>query len=135
MTAARWLEDRATGLASLVNGDAEQYLLGSILVDNRNYHRVSRFIRTEHFGNALHGRIFDAIAQLIALGKTATPVTLKNHFDRDDALTDIGGGQYLGQLAGAGALIDVESYAHVVLDLANRRALFAVAQDAMSQAV
>jgi len=47
------------------NYDAEQALLGAILVDNRTFDRVHEFLRPDHFFDVLHGRIYEAIARLI----------------------------------------------------------------------
>ena len=46
------------------NTDAEQALLGAILINNAAYFRVTEFLQAEHFGNAVHGRIFTAIGKL-----------------------------------------------------------------------
>jgi len=81
------------------NTEAEQALLGAILVNNAAYGRVAEFLAPEHFGNAVHGRIFAAIGKLIERGQIANPVTLKNLFDQDGALAEIGGAQYLARLA------------------------------------
>jgi len=85
------------------NTEAEQALLGAILINNTAYYRVCEFLQPEHFGNAVHGRIFAAIGKLLGRGQIANPVTLKNLFDQDGALTEIGGAQYLARLAGAAA--------------------------------
>ena len=81
------------------NIEAEQALLGAILVNNAAYHRVAEFLLPEHFAEGVHGRIFAAIGKLIERGQIANPVTLKNLFDQDGALQEIGGAQYLVRLA------------------------------------
>src|SRR5215467_12739848 len=48
------------------NTEAEQALLGAILINNTAYLRVSEFLQPEHFGNAVHGRIFAAVGKLPA---------------------------------------------------------------------
>src|SRR5262245_49734908 len=68
------------------NTEAEQALLGAILINNAAYHRVIEFLLPDHFGNAVHGRIFAAIGKLIERGQIANAVTLKNLFDQDGAL-------------------------------------------------
>src|ERR1700704_6752674 len=83
------------------NIEAEQALLGAILVNNTAYSRVAEFLAAEHFGNAVHGRIYAAIGRLVERGQIANPVTLKNLFDQDGALAEIGGAQYLARLAEA----------------------------------
>src|SRR5262249_62344918 len=85
------------------NTEAEQALLGAILINNTAYYRVAEFLQSEHFGNAVHGRIFAAIGKLMRRGQIANPVTLKNLFDQDGALTEIGGAQYFAPLAGGPA--------------------------------
>ena len=57
------------------NFEAEQALLGAILVNNEACDRVSSFLKPEHFFDALHGRIYDHAAKLIWAGKRATPIT------------------------------------------------------------
>lgn len=59
------------------NIEAEQALLGAILINNDAFDRVSDFLRPEHFSEDLHRRIFELAAQLIRAGKLATVVTLK----------------------------------------------------------
>ena len=84
------------------NYEAEQALLGALLANNEVYNRVSEYLRPDHFADALHGRIYEAIGKLVLRGQIANPVTLKNLFDQDGALAEIGGAQYLVQLAQAG---------------------------------
>ena len=52
------------------NTEAEQALLGAILINNGAYLRVSEFLQPEHFGNAMHGRIFAAVGKLVDRGQT-----------------------------------------------------------------
>jgi len=77
------------------NIEAEQGLLGAILVNNDAFYRVSDFLEPKHFFEPLHQTIFETAGSLIRMGKIATPVTLKTFLPAD---TDIGGmtiGQYL----------------------------------------
>ena len=117
------------------NTEAEQALLGAILINNTAYYRVSEFLQPEHFGNAVHGRIFAAIGKLLGRGQIANPVTLKNLFDQDGALTEIGGAQYLARLAGAAAaIINADDYGRAVHDLYLRRELIALGEDVVNDA-
>lgn len=61
------------------NIEAEQALLGALLINNDAFDRVSDFLKPEHFCEELHRRIFETCAQLIRLGKLATVTTLKSH--------------------------------------------------------
>ena len=55
------------------NAEAEQALLGAMLINNAAYHRVAEFLLQEHFGNAAHGRIYAAISKLIERGQIGEP--------------------------------------------------------------
>ena len=57
------------------NIEAEQALLGAILVNNEAFYRVSDFLDSAHFYEPVHRDIYDVLSQLIRAGKTATPVT------------------------------------------------------------
>src|ERR1700752_2855093 len=87
------------------NTEAEQALLAAILVNNAAFHRVAEFLLPEHFAEGVHGRIFAAIGKLIERGQIANPVTLKNLFDQDGALAEIGGAAHLARLAPGGVTI------------------------------
>jgi len=117
------------------NTEAEQALLGALLINNAAHPRVSEFLQPEHFGNAVHARIYAAMGKLIGRGQVANPVTLKNLFDQDGALTEIGGAQYLARLAGAAVtIINAEDYGRAIHDLYLRRQLIALGEDVVNDA-
>jgi replicative DNA helicase len=117
------------------NVEAEQALLGAILVNNAAFHRVHEFLKAEHFAEAVHARIFAAISKLIERGQIANPVTLKNLFDQDGALAEIGGAQYLARLASAVVtIINAEDYGRTIHDLHLRRQLIAIGEDVVNDA-
>jgi replicative DNA helicase len=117
------------------NVEAEQALLGAILVNNAAFHRVAEFLQPEHFAEAVHGRIFEAIAKLIERGQIANPVTLKTLFDQDGALAEIGGAAYLVRLAAAVVtIINTEDYGRTIHDLHLRRQLIAIGEDVVNDA-
>src|SRR5947209_9630460 len=117
------------------NVEAEQALLGAILINNAAYGRVAEFLAPEHFGNAVHGRIYAAISRLIERGQIANPVTLKNLFDQDGALQEIGGAQYLARLAeSAVTIINAEHYGRTIHDLHLRRELITIGQEVVTDA-
>lgn len=117
------------------NTEAEQALLGAILVNNAAYGRVAEFLAPEHFGNAVHGRIFAAIGKVTERGQIANAVTLKNLFDQDGALAEIGGAQYLARLAeSAVTIINAEHYGRTIHDLHLRRELITIGQDVVTEA-
>jgi replicative DNA helicase len=117
------------------NTEVEQALLGAILVNNAAYHRVSEFLLAEHFGNGVHGRIYGAIGKLIERGQIANVDTLRNLFDQDGALLEIGGAQYLARLAVAAVtIINAEHYGRIIHDLHLRRELITIGQDVAAEA-
>ena len=72
------------------NYEAEHAILGAILVNNRNYEKVSEFLRPEQFVNPIHGRIFEVCGRLIDKGSQADPVTVKGFLEQDGALGEVG---------------------------------------------
>jgi replicative DNA helicase len=117
------------------NIEAEQALLGAVLVNNEALYRVSDFLNPEHFFEPIHQKIFQLSRDLIRAGKIATPVTLKTFLDGN---IDIGGlnvSQYLARLAAeATTIINAEDYGHTVYDLSIRRALIQVGEDMVNVA-
>jgi len=117
------------------NIEAEQALLGAILVNNDAYRRVAEFLLPEHFAEPVHGRVYAAISKLIERAQIANPVTLKNLFDQDGALTEIGGAQYLARLAASVVtIINVTDYGRAIYDLHLRRQLIAIGEDVVNDA-
>jgi len=117
------------------NTEAEQALLGAVFRNNLAYGRVSDFLEAEHFANAVHARIYAAIGKLIERGQVANPVTLKNLFDQDGALAEIGGAQYLTRLAeSAVTIINAEDYGRRIHDLYLRRQLIDVGEGVVNDA-
>lgn len=117
------------------NIEAEQALLGAILVNNEAMHYVGDALRPEHFYEPVHGRIFEAIQKFWDRGLIANPVTLKHYFEQDQALADIGGGQYLAKLAAAAAtVINVSDYGKLLYDLALKRQLIDIGSEMVNTA-
>jgi len=117
------------------NLEAEQALLGAVLLNNRAYERVSEFLRPEHFADPVHGRIYAACGKLIDRGQMANPVTLKTYFDQDSGLAEIGGTAYLGALANSVvSIINAEEYGKLIHDHHLRRELIALGTDVVNGA-
>ncbi len=117
------------------NIEAEQALLAAILGNNRNYERVADFLQSRHFADPGHARIFDACATLIDRGQVANAVTLKNIFENDGDLEDVGGHQYLADLQAAHlTVINVEHYARTIHDLYLRRQLIDLGESIVNDA-
>lgn len=116
------------------NLEAEQALLGAILVNNEAFDRISDFLLPEHFYETLHGRIFEIIAKLLRAGKVATPITLKTYLPD----LDLGGvtvPQYLIRLAAnATTIINAAEYGRTIHDLALRRNLITIGEEMVNRA-
>jgi replicative DNA helicase len=117
------------------NTEAEQALLGAILVNNATYHRVSDFLRPEHFYNPVHQRIFAAVRSLAERGEIADPARLKSFFEHDEALEEIGGASYLGRVAASVVtIINASDYARTIFDLAARREMIEIGTELVNDA-
>jgi replicative DNA helicase len=117
------------------NLEAEQALLGAILVNNEAFYRVSDFLEARHFYEPVHQKIYDLSSQLVRAGKVASPVTLKTFLPGD---VDIGGltvSQYLARLAAeATTVINAQDYGRTIYDLSVRRALIVIGEDMVNEA-
>ncbi|MCA0276379.1 MAG: replicative DNA helicase [Proteobacteria bacterium] len=112
------------------NMEAEQALLGAMLVNNDAFYRVSDFLKATHFYEPLHRKIFEVAAELIRMGKMANPVTIKTFLPADEKVGDMTVSQYLARLAAeAVTVINASDYGRAIYDLATRRALITVGED------
>ena len=68
------------------NIEAEQALLGALLVNNDVYDRVASIVQAAHFFDPVHARIFEVAAERIRRNALATPVTIKAFFEEDAGL-------------------------------------------------
>jgi replicative DNA helicase len=117
------------------NVEAEQALLGAILVNNEAFYRVSDFLEPQHFYEPVHKAIYEVAAQIIRANKVATPVTIKTFLPADLAIGDINLATYLARLAAeATTIINAEDYGRTVYDLALRRALIGIGEDMVNTA-
>ncbi len=118
------------------NIEAEQALLGAILVNNEAMDRVSGFLDPVHFYDPLHGQIYEIAAKLIHAGKQATPITLRTFFENAEPIdSHLTVPQYLGRLAAsATTIINAYDYGRTVYDLAVRRQLIVIGEDMVNVA-
>lgn len=117
------------------NIEAEQALLGSILVNNVAYEKVGEILQPEHFYDPVHGRIYGAIATLINRGQIADSKTMRGLFNDDPALANLGGAQYLADLAASViTIMNAEDYARLIHDLYLRRQLITLGEDVVNNA-
>lgn len=117
------------------NDEAEQALLGAILANNAAYEKVSDFLRPEHFADGVHARIYEACGKLIERGQVANAIQLKNLFEQESALAEVGGAQYLAQLQSSYVtIINAADYGKTIHDLYLRRELITLGEDMVNDA-
>src|SRR5246127_1324112 len=117
------------------NIEAEQGLLGAILVNNDAFYRVSDFLEPKHFFEPIHQTIYETAGSLIRMGKVATPVTLKTFLPADIDLGGLTVGQYLARLAAeATTIINAQDYGRTIYDLSLRRDLIQIGEDMVNVA-
>ncbi|MFL9501873.1 replicative DNA helicase [Rhodopseudomonas palustris] len=117
------------------NIEAEQALLGAILVNNDAFYRVSDFLEPKHFFEPIHQTIFETAASIIRAGKIATPVTLKTFLAADLDLGGLTVAQYLARLAAeATTIINAQDYGRTIYELSLRRDLIGIGTDMVNVA-
>jgi replicative DNA helicase len=117
------------------NIEAEQALLGAILVNNEAFYRVSDFLDPKHFFEPVHQRIYEVIGGLVRAGKIATPVTLKTFLPGDADVAGISLNKYLALLAAeATTIINAEDYGRTIYDLSIRRDLIIIGEEMVNTA-
>jgi len=117
------------------NIEAEQALIGAILVNNEAYYRVSDFLEPRHFFEPTHQRIFELATTLIRAGKVASPVTLKTFLPPDADIAGLTLSQYLARLAAeATTVINAQDYGRTISDLSLRRSLIVIGEDMVNVA-
>ena len=106
------------------NLEAEAAFIGAALIDNRVIEEHAGNLRSQHFFEPLHQRIYERILQLLDRNATVTPVTLKPYFEADEALKELGGITYLARLTADGqGLLAPRELAGQIYDLALLREL------------
>ncbi|WP_296474927.1 replicative DNA helicase [Roseinatronobacter sp.] len=117
------------------NIEAEQQLLGAILVNNDVYDRISSLVKPEHFHDPVHQRIFEIASTRIRKNALASPVTLKAFMEDDEGLKELGGPAYLARIAAAAiSAYAARDYAQMIYELAVRRDLIRLGQDISARA-
>ncbi|MBI5940133.1 MAG: replicative DNA helicase [Caulobacterales bacterium] len=117
------------------NLQAEQALLGILLVDNTSLERIGDHLRAEHFYEPFHQRLFAGIEGRLRRGYKAEPILLADDYAGDAAFVDLGGLRYLLDLSGRAPLGDVAAdYAREIAEASTRRELVRVAGEIMAQA-
>jgi replicative DNA helicase len=114
------------------NIQAEQALLGGILIHNAAYGIALKYVEAAHFFEPLHQKIFEVCGQLIDAGKVADPIILRTFLPADLVAEDVTIQQYMARLAAnAIGVVGAADYARNIRDLADRRTLAQIAYGLM----
>ena len=109
------------------NLEAEQALLGSILVNNDIIDEVSTIVSSTVFYDPAHVKIYEVIESLNNKGMIANPITLKNFFEKDNMLNEVGGTEYLVKLTRfSGSAKQAIDYAKIIHEMYLRRELIQI---------
>ena len=117
------------------NIEAEQAVIGSILVSNDIFDDVSIIIDNKKFYDPVHQKIFAAIENLISKGMLANPITLKNYFENDSSLIELQGHEYLVKLTKFSTTIrQTIEYSKIIYDMHIRRELIQISEVTIEKA-
>jgi len=109
------------------NLEAEQALLGSILVNNDIIDEISTLINSNTFYDPAHVKIYEVIESLNNKGMIANPITLKNFFEKDNMLSEVGGTEYLVKLTRfSGSVKQAVDYSKIIHEMYLRRELIQI---------
>jgi len=115
------------------NLEAEQALLGSVLINNDIIDEISTIVNANTFYDPAHIKIYEVIESLNNKGMIANPITLKNFFEKDDMLSEVGGTEYLVKLTRfSGSAKQSVDYAKVIHEMYLRRELVQISNQLTS---
>ena len=119
----------------LSNLEAEQSLLGTIILNNEYLSRVLEFLLPEHFYEPSHQKIYAQIIHNVEkVSIVANAITLKQFFENDENIKAVGGAKYLSTLlASASGIFDIADYGRVIYDLALKRKLVMIGEDVVNR--
>ena len=114
---------------NIFNIEAEQAILGTIILNNEYLKRVEDILEPKHFYETAHQAIYDRILSFKKDNICGNQVTLKVFCDSDPLVISVGGASYLSVLLGAAsAIIDIRDYANLVVEYWKQRDLLDAVQ-------
>ena len=115
------------------NIEAEQSVLGSILLSNEIFDDVNTIISSTNFYDPMHQKIFAAIEKLIFKGMLANPITLKNYFENEK--DEINVPDYLVKVTKfSTSLRQAIEYSKIIYDMFVRRELIKISESTIESA-
>lgn len=117
------------------NVEAEQMLLGAILINPDLFSQVIEFLKSEHFFEPLHQKIYYAIEAVCEKEMLLTPITLKSMLDHDQLFNKAGNIKYLGKLTTLAIMvINIKDYGQIIFDLSIKRQLIEIGKNIVNDA-
>ena len=117
------------------NIEAEQAVIASILVSNDIYDEISPILNPHKFFDPIHVKLYETIEKLISKGLLANPITLKNHFENNEGLKELGGQEYLIKITKFSTSVkQAIDYANIVQEMHVRRELIKISQSVLDEA-
>ena len=111
------------------NVEAEQAVIGSILVSNDIFDEITPIIDAQKFFDPIHVKIFETIENLVNKGLLANPITLKNYFENNEGLKELGGQEYLIKITKFSTSVkQAIDYANIVQEMHVRRELIKISE-------
>ncbi len=115
------------------NIEAEQAVIGSILVSNDIFDEINTIISSINFYDPMHQKIFEAIESLIYKGMLANPITLKNYFE--DEKDDLNVPEYLVKITKFSTSVrQATEYSKIIYDMFVRRELIKISEQTIDSA-
>ncbi|MDC0473294.1 replicative DNA helicase [Pelagibacteraceae bacterium] len=112
------------------NLEAEQAVLGSVLVNNDIIDEISNIINSIKFFDPIHRKIYEVIEGLNNKGMIANPITLKNFFENNSGLEEVGGVDYLIKLTRFSASVkQAVDYSKLVHEMYVKRELINISEN------
>lgn len=110
--------------------EAEQSVLGSMLIDPESWDKVAELVTDTDFYNRSHQTIYSAITRLLNKSAPVDLITVSEELEEHDELENAGGFAYLGELAkNTPSSANVVSYAQIISERAITRELIGVAHE------
>ena len=110
--------------------EAEQAVLGGLMLDNNAWERVSDAVSDGDFYRHDHRLIFRAIFTLAERNSPFDVVTLSEQLDKEGHLSQVGGLGYLGELAkNTPSVANIKAYAQIIRERATLRQLIGISND------
>ncbi|WP_440908146.1 replicative DNA helicase [Candidatus Pelagibacter sp.] len=115
------------------NIEAEQAVIGSILVSNDIFDEINTIISSTNFYDPMHQKIFEAVESLIYKGMLANPITLKNYFE--DEKDDLNVPEYLVKITKFSTSVrQAIEYSKIIYDMFVRRELIKISEQTIDSA-